>query len=317
MSISVSIVLCTVNPHRARLARTLGGIADQTLNPAEWELLIIDNGSTPALSLATLVPVPANMRILVEPTTGLTSARLLGLTSAKGKIIVFVDDDNVLDKDYLAEALRQFNSHPALGAIGGVVLADFEIAPAPWITEFSGLLAVQNHGPNPLIQSGGANADWPVFAPVGAGLCVLAKAALHYVSAVQSDPRRRLLDRRGASLASGGDNDLVFTVLHSGWDVGYLPSLKLHHIIPSNRLTPGYLARLNRGIQRTWVGVLALHGKCSWSAIPQWSVPYRMARAWWRCRAWRSPVHRIRWAGLRGRLEGQADLISSSGLHTG
>ena len=62
-----------------------------------------------------------------------------------------------------------------------------------------------------------------------------------------------LTDRRGNELTSGGDNDIVFCVMQAGWEVAYVPQLSLTHLIPAGRLEAGYLARLNRGIQKSCV----------------------------------------------------------------
>jgi hypothetical protein len=85
--------------------------------------------------------------------------------------------------------------------------------------------------------------------------------------------------------------------------------LQLTHLIPAGRLDAGYLARLNEAIMRTWVVVLQLHGQCPWPAVASWTVPLRIARAWWRFQPWRSPAHRIRWRGAMGQFQGQADLL--------
>jgi hypothetical protein len=130
--------------------------------------------------------------------------------------------------------------------------------------------------------------------------------ALAYAEALAVDPVRQALDRTGPSLGSGGDSDLVFTLLRRGGGVGYFPELKVTHLIPSGRLRADYLGRLNRGIMRTWVIVLWVHGPCPWPRIPRWTVPFRAARAWLRTRAWRSPSHYVRWCGQRGQFEGQA-----------
>ena len=146
---------------------------------------------------------------------------------------------------------------------------------------------------------------------MGAGLCIRRDYALAYADALAHQPLRAALDRRVGELTSGGDNDMVFTTLRAGGDVAYFPELTLTHLIPTTRLQPDYLARLNQGIQRSWVRVLALHGCNPWPAIPRWTVPLRSARAWLRTRAWRSPVHHIRWRGLHGRFLGQADIGDS------
>ncbi|MCU0791554.1 MAG: glycosyltransferase [Opitutaceae bacterium] len=313
MPILLTVILCTRDPHPARLARTLEGLAGQTLASASWELLLIDNGSSPALhprSLPSPGPALANLRVVPEPVPGLTPARLRGIAEARGDVLVFVDDDNVLASGYLAFAASAFASSPRLAAAGGPVRAEFETIPPAWTTEFHGLLALHDHGSVPLFASGGPGAPWPSFAPVGAGLCLRRAAGLDYAARVRADPARAALDRRAGQLTSGGDNDIVFTALRAGGDVAYLPELALTHLIPTGRVQPDYLVRLNRAIQRSWVRVLALHEACPWRPIPRWTLPLRFARAWLRACPWRGPAERVRCAGLIGRLEGQADLTA-------
>lgn len=302
----ISVILPTRNPHAGRLQRTLAGIAAQTFPRAEWELLVVDNGSTPPVSEPAIGALGG--RVVAEPAGGLTRARLAGLHAARGRLVVFVDDDNVLAPHFLQHVCDFFASHPRLGAAGGPVRPEFEEPPPDWARDFYGLLALRDLGSTPLVVTGAAAAPWPDCAPVGAGLCVRRAAADLYIEALHTQPARLALDRTGRSLASGGDNDLVFTLLHGGWDVGYFPELALVHLIPSSRLMPDYLARLNEGIMRTWVRVLHLHGQCPWPAISRWTLPVRIARAWWRFTPWRSPAHRIRWRGVVGQFRGQADL---------
>ena len=307
----ISVIVPTRNPDAGRLQRTLDGLAAQSLARDRWELIVVDNGGSPALP-GTHPPV-ANLggRIVSEPTAGLTRARLRGLQESHGEVLVFVDDDNVLAPHFLEKAEEIFARLPRLGAGGGPIHPEFEIPIAEWTREFFPLLALRDLGNAELIAAGGSAASWPAYAPVGAGLCVRRAAAENYAAALAADPTRLSLDRAGQSLASGGDNDLVFTALHGGWDVGYFPALALTHLIPAARLAPDYLGRLNEAVQRTWVRVLALHGVCPWPPIPRWTVSLRSARAWCRESAWRSAAHRIRWRGLHGRFLGQADLARS------
>jgi glycosyltransferase involved in cell wall biosynthesis len=308
VSLSLSVILCTRDPHRGRLARTLAALSVQSFPSDHWELILVDNGSTPSLEIAALPPHPANVRLVSEPRPGLTLARLAGIAAARGELLVFVDDDNVLAPDFLANALDAFAADGGLTAAGGPVRPEFETPPPAWTQEFQPLLALRDLGPQIRRAPGGPNAPWPDFAPVGAGLCMRRAAAQRYAEAVRRDPRRAALDRRDGELTSGGDNDLIFTALLAGGAVAYLPQLSLVHLIPTARLTRGYLARLNFSIQRSWVRVLDLHGVRPWPPIPRWTLPLRVARARWRSRAWRGPAEFVRFHGLRGRLAGQADL---------
>jgi glycosyltransferase involved in cell wall biosynthesis len=269
----------------------------------------VDNASTNRTALASfdLAWHPA-ARVLREPVPGLTPARLCGIRAAQGDVLVFVDDDNVLAPDYLAHVATVFARDAKLGAAGGIVQPEWETLPPPWLEEFRGLLALRDFGRETKLRTGGPGAIWPDFAPVGAGMCVRGAAAETYVQALAADDARRSLDRAGDSLASGGDCDLVFTALHAGWTVGYFPELVLTHLIPAGRMDPAYLGRLNQGIMRSWVCVLRLHGQCPWPPIPRWTLPLRVARAWLRHGRERAPAARIRWRGIVGQLEGQADL---------
>jgi len=299
----VTVILPTRNPNPERLRRTLAALARQTLAPSQWELLVVDNASDQPWALPP--QIPTELRRLTEPNVGLTFARIRGITAARGDLLVFVDDDNVLSADYLATVIRLFAEHRRVGAAGGRVMPEWESPPAGWTREFHGLLALRDAGSVALYCRGGAEVPWPAFAPVGAGLVVRRAGALAYAEAVGRDSRRQALDRAGRALSSGGDNDLVFTILHAGGDVAYFPELRLTHLIPRARLLPDYLARLNEGIMRTWVVVLSIHGQCPWPAIPPWTVPFRCARAWVRSRAWRSPADRVRWGGRCGQFHGQ------------
>ncbi len=304
----LTVILCTHNPHSGRLARTLAGLTAQTLPVSDWELLVIDNASTSPLSANKVFRAHANARIVAEIHVGLTRARLRGIAEAQGELLVFVDDDNVLSPAYLANVVAAFARHPRLVAAGGPVRPVWETPPPAWAAPFHGLLALRDLGPAEKFATGAPDAPWPDFAPVGAGLAIRRDAARAYAAAIAGDRRRRRLDRAGSNLASGGDNDLVFTALHAGGDVAYLPELSLTHLIPAARLKAAYLASLNRGIMRTWVQVLALHGQCPWPAISPWTVPLRVLRAWLRAFPWLSRAARVRFAARLGQFEGQADL---------
>lgn len=306
----ISVILSTHNPHPGRLARTLRGLRAQTLPAGDWELLIVDNHSAPPLEASALgSDAPPNPRILREPELGLTAARRCGLCAATGSLLVLVDDDNVLAPDYLAHCRALFAEHARLGAAGGRSLPEFEVPPAAWVHEFLDLLACRDLGESDLIAAqlwdeARRRNEYPPCAPIGAGMVLRREA----VQAWLDQPPSALTDRRGGELSSGGDNDIILSLMQHGWQVGYFPRLNLTHLIPAARTTRDYLARLNRGIWRSWIQVLTRHDACPWAPIPQWTVPLRVAKAWFTYRAWSSPSACVRWHGARGHFEGRAAL---------
>ena len=78
------------------------GLAKQTLPAHEWELVLVDNGSEPAVMPEVFAGLRCATRVVREPRVGLTPARLAGIRAAAGDVIVLVDDDNVLTPSYLA-----------------------------------------------------------------------------------------------------------------------------------------------------------------------------------------------------------------------
>ncbi len=308
----ISVIVPTHNPHTERLQRTLLGLARQSLPHDQWECLLIDNASTAALQIDKWESYgPANFKIIRESALGLTHARLKGFLSARGRFIVMVDDDNILDPDYLVRGAQLFDTHPKLGAAGGIITPELAASkPHWWQPEFDGLLACRDLGPKSMIAYDHINPDngirsYPIHAPVGAGMFLRGAAVKDWLG---QSAHSSLSDRRGGELTSGGDNDIIFSILRAGWSVGYFPELKLQHLIPSGRLTAAYLARLNRGIAQSWVQVLAKHQANPWKPITRWSVPLRQLKAWFTYRAWSGPEQYIRWQGACGHFIGLASL---------
>jgi glycosyltransferase involved in cell wall biosynthesis len=305
MKPEVSVVIPTYNPRRDYLKRVLEALEAQTLDRSRWEVVVVDNASSEMGDGRWEMGKNLNARIVREDKLGLTHARRRGFRETTGEVVVMVDDDNVLSPNYLEEAGRILRERPKLGAIGGKCLPEFETEPEPWAREFLPLLALRDHGEKEIVSGEVRSADgsrraYPDrAAPIGAGMVVRRPAADAWL-AEESD----LPDRRGAELSSAGDNDLVFQILRGGWEVGYFPRLVVTHLIPKERLTAKYLARANRGIQRSWVQVLRKHDACPWPEISGWGLPLRKAKAWAPSRGW-TQRGRIEWHGRCGNFEGR------------
>jgi hypothetical protein len=153
-----------------------------------------------------------------------------------------------------------------------------------------------------LRPSGAATNEYPAFAPIGAGMA-LRRAA--WSAWLDAGPAAGVSDRRGGALTSGGDNDIVLAAMRAGWEVGYFPGLSLVHLIPAGRLEAGYLARLNRGIQKSWMEVLSQHAANPWPPLSGSGARLRILKAWFTHRAWAGPAGRIRWQGACGHFEGR------------
>lgn len=312
----LSVVLCTHNPRHAVLDEALAALRRQRrLDRGGWELIVIDNASDPRLQGSIDLSGHEQARIVREERLGLTHARLRGLAEAAGEIMVFVDDDNLLDEHYLRLAAEAMSEDRTLGAAGGKSIARYETLPPPWFDGLGIDLACRDLGETAQYASwegiDRAQRSYPVCAPIGAGLVIRRAVFQAYAAAVADSAGRLALGRRGADLASGEDNDMVMTVLEQGWRVAYLPELRLEHVIPAGRLARDYLANYAYSSTRTWVGVLDVHGIRPWQPIDPRSVGFRKARAYLSQRAWSGPAAYVRWRGACGQFDGRADVWRS------
>ena len=82
------------------------------------ELLVIDNRSNDALAGRYDISWHPHGRHVREEKLGLSFARRRGVLEARGEAIAFVDDDNVLDENYL-EIAASIMADKSIGALGG------------------------------------------------------------------------------------------------------------------------------------------------------------------------------------------------------
>ena len=242
---NVSVLICTYNPRADYFGRCLESVHAQSLSRDGWELVVIDNRSDELLAPRIDLSWHPAARVVREDMLGLTPARLRGIREAAGQLLIFVDDDNVLDADYLEAALRVAEEKPFLGSWSGQCRPQFEVPPPEWTRRYWGNLVIREFDKDVWSNL----PRLPDTMPCGAGLCVRRSVADHYLRLHEQRERAFQLDRMGDSLLSGGDNDLAACACDIGLGVGLISALKLTHLIPPQRLTDDYLARLSEGIQ--------------------------------------------------------------------
>lgn len=289
MPISISVIVCTHNPRPSYLRRVLDGLRQQSLGTDNWELLIVDNASQPPLGEDLFPSWHPNARRMVEPLLGKTNAVLRGIEESSGDLLVIVDDDNVLAHDYLENATALSGRWPILGTWGGSIDADYEVSPPEWFSQYESYISVRA-----IARDVWFNIDAPEmygFIPYGAGLCVRRAVAQAYRRNVADHPVRRRLDRKGTSLVSSGDTDLVLTGCDLGLGTGLFTSLRLTHLIHAARLTERYMEQMLREMTYSLAILASVRGHPPnpdslprlawgyWSALRRGSREYRFHRA--------------------------------------
>jgi glycosyltransferase involved in cell wall biosynthesis len=301
----LSVILCTHNPRPAYLQKTLEALRQQTLPSEQWECILVDNQNLPPLAEGIDLSRQENARVVREEMLGLTPARLRGIREAAGDLLVFVDDDNVLDPDYLEVAVRIAEERPYLGSWSGQCRPHFEEPPPEWTRRYWGNLVIREFDRD-------VWSNLPRLAdtmPCGAGLCVRRSVARQYLQLHETSRRFIQLDRTRTSLLSGGDNDLAACACDIGLGMGIIASLRLMHLIPPERLTEDYLARLAEGIYLS--GTILDYLRIPRAEFALYRVRWRQ---YLRALLVKRPHRRIQLACLKGRAKG---LKFVEGLRTG
>ena len=237
MITGISIIICCYNS-ASRLEKTIKHIALQKEVDFTFEVVLVDNNSsdntTEVAEQLFLKHKITNYNIVLESKPGLSFARKTGVRASEGEILVFCDDDNWLEANYLRNVMLGFEKYPAAGILGAWSIAAFEpeqIVPQ-WFGQIKGSMAV----------GGKPDFDCIVKEVWGAGMSIRTKVALEIFQT-----NNVLSDRKRNSLFSGGDTEICQKVRKLGYKIYKLTSLKYTHFITPERLTWDYLTRLNTG----------------------------------------------------------------------
>jgi glycosyltransferase involved in cell wall biosynthesis len=307
----LSVIICAHNPRPEYLSRTLDALRVQTLPMAEWELVLIDNASRSPVAASVTLTWHPNGRHVREEVLGLTPARLRGIQEAQGELLVFVDDDSILEISYLEVAIGIGKSRPDLGCWGaGSIKPEYEKPPPEWLAAWDEALAIRRLDRDLWANIPGMNRSLPF----GLGMCLRRTVAVRYASLCQKDNVHRSLDRSGESLASCGDTDIAMLACALGMGTASFTGLRITHLIPERRMTRQYMSRLIAGRAESAVILSSLYevGNDSLSIQRLCILTIKYLLHWIRYVASGSPVHfRLSLAQRKGELAGYKRLLES------
>lgn len=239
----LSVIICSFNPRKEYLDRALSGLRAQTLPFSSWELIIVDNASRIPIKMSHPIDWHPNVKYVDEGRQGLIFARLQGVSAAKADLLVFFDDDNIPDPNYLENVLNIAGKYPYVGVFGGSCIAEYEMEPPDYLLKYTGMMAVR-------VVKRMVFSNLYVWdtTPTGAGMVVRKNIADQFVQNVKGSKISKLLGRSGNSLMSGEDNEMSYTAIDMGFACAVFPQLSLIHIIPRSRVQPDYLLKLSKYI---------------------------------------------------------------------
>jgi GT2 family glycosyltransferase len=129
----ITVQLCTYN-RRALLGRVLDALFHQDLDPDDYEVVLVDDGSNDGTYedvLSRLTPTCA-FHLVRQRNAGLARGRNAGIERARGELILFMDDDVLATPGLLAAHLRFHEEHPATICRGVAInVESFDRLPPP------------------------------------------------------------------------------------------------------------------------------------------------------------------------------------------
>ena len=270
----ISVIVCTHNPNPAYLQEVIGGLRNQTIPAARWELIVVDNNSAPPLEGSLLAGWHPAGKMLFEPLPGKTNALAAGILASKSDLLLTIDDDNLPDARYLENAIRLAGEWPALGVFSASIEGRFEVGVAAWAASFLQLLAVR-----PLDGDYWGNTKGENLFPIGAGMVFRRALGLKFVEEAKGPRFPHHLSRSGGKTFAGAEDTLFgYLALADGHGLGAFRDLKLTHFMPARRLTLGYLTEISRSLSYSHTILDRLYGsagRSSLSSFAEWRLRLR------------------------------------------
>ena len=115
-----SVVISTHNRAGA-LAATLDALGDQDVPPTDYEVLVVDDGSSDRTwQLLSATSTPYRLRTFRLPfNQGVSAGRNAGLRAAEGRYVVMISDDLIVPREFIRTHIATLERFPDAWVVGG------------------------------------------------------------------------------------------------------------------------------------------------------------------------------------------------------
>src|SRR5215203_5676968 len=242
MSPIISVVICTYN--RAKYIReALDSLACQSLPKNEFEIIIANNNSTDNTASICNEFITAHPELLVkyylETQQGASFARNTGASHAVGKLLCFMDDDAVAEKDFLLNIKAFHTSHPDIHGFGGRIIPRYIPSEPNWMSHYVSSL-VGNFDYAPEVKEFSPN-RYPLESNM-----IVSKKSFDEVGGFNT----AIPGVKGTLRIGGEGKDFFLRLKQKGYKIYYVPDIVVHHVVETEKLTKEYMYRVASGIGR-------------------------------------------------------------------
>jgi glycosyltransferase involved in cell wall biosynthesis len=234
----VDLAICTWN-RADLLEKTLDSIK-RLIVPYQVQLrvIVVDNGSTDGtanilkqFAIDESFTKRHQVLLLDESQQGHTYARNKAIESIDSDLLIWTDDDVILDAFLIQKYVEFADDNPDTAFFGGKIEPDFEETPEAWITEnwekLKGCFAARDLGdlPTPFSKD---------RLPYGANFAIRSSIQKHFPFDVE-------LGRRGQKVNGEDELEMMRRVLDAGYLGRWVPESKVKHFIDRSRMTELYV----------------------------------------------------------------------------
>lgn len=229
--IRFSIVIPTFN-RSDMLRQAIEALCKQEDPDCLYEIIPVDNGSTDGTremvkTLAKKSSVP--ICYLFEPRAGSHFARNTGFLASKGDILGLIDDDVIVDANWVKNIVKVYDNPDVSCAGGKLTLRWVNGSPPKWIGPFKSTLGELDYGPKIL------ELHYPQM--INAGNFSIRKEILLKVGGY--NPCNAPADK----LIGDGECGLCSKIYRSGGRIFWVPNAQGWHIQDAERVTLSYMRR--------------------------------------------------------------------------
>ena len=113
----VSVVIPTYN-RKDSLRETLTSLARQTWPSDRFEVVVVDDGSTDGTEQIAEEAFSFTLRCIRQPNQGSAAARNTGVLNAQGALLIFLDDDMLVETNYVMGLTEEHQRYPHVVGMG-------------------------------------------------------------------------------------------------------------------------------------------------------------------------------------------------------
>jgi len=237
------------------LAATLKSISQQTFPLTEFEVIIVDNGSTDNTKqvVENCMNNSDNIRYFYDATPGLHVGRHRGLKEAKAELLVYADDDIEAFPEWLEAIWESFQDNEVV-LVGGKNLPKWEAEPPYWIYEMWMDISDLGHslGYFSILDFGDKTMEIDPGYVWGCNFSIRKKILLEAKGFHPDGFPQNMIKYRG-----DGETSVSNYIRKMKYKTIYNPKASVYHFVPKNRMTIDYICKraFNQGISDSFTEI--------------------------------------------------------------